>query len=56
MPRLGKRENGLAAPRGSGLAPMWRRQNKTDELDRKEEILQAEERHGQCDRTEQLGV
>lgn len=48
MPRLGKRENGLAEPRGSGLAPMWRRWNETEtsELDRKEEILQAEERHG----------
>lgn len=56
MPRLGKKENGLAVPRGSGLALMWRRQNNTDELERKEGRLQAEERDGQCYTTEPLGV
>lgn len=46
MPRLGKKENGLAVPRGSGLALMWRRQKNTEELERKEGRLQAEERDG----------
>lgn len=35
---------------------MCRRQNKADEHDGKEDIPQAEERHGQCGPAEQPGV
>lgn len=41
-----ERESGLAVPRGSGLAPEWRRQNNTDELGRKEGNLRAEKGMG----------
>lgn len=43
------RENGLAVPRGSGLASTWRRKSEADELGGKEEALQAGAKHGQRD-------